>query len=94
MSLINRYNFLKRKFPNTLIIFYKKGYYCIDFDKYIFERFSYNINLLEKNRINFLIIDNLTIEKHIIFKNNNYEKYSKRVKIERFLLDNLKIYIK
>ena len=89
MSLINRYRFLRKIFLNTLIIFYKKNYYCIYLDKYIFERFSYDINLLEKNKINFLIIDNLTIKKYIVFKNNNYEKYSKIAKIERFLLNEI-----
>lgn len=89
MSLMTRYKFLKKLFPNDMIIFYKKGYYCVELDKYLFEWFFNDINLLIKYNINFLIIDNLVIEKHFVFKDNNYIKYSRIVIIEKVLLNSI-----
>ena len=78
--------FLKKLFPNTLIIFKKKGvYFCIYTDRLIFNRFNSNINNIIKNNIDYIIIDNLVINEYNFFVSNNCLKYSNICSIERFI---------
>ena len=76
MSLINRYIFIKRIYKDSLIIFIKNNkYYCIKEDKDIFKICKNNISEVRKNKINYLIIDNLVVIESHFYKDNNYNKY-------------------
>lgn len=90
MSINRRYEFIKKMYPNTLIIF-KRNNKCfsICFDKLIFNKFDKDINKIVKNNIDYIIIDNLIIYEHGFFENNNYLKTKKIVKIEEFIKRNL-----
>ena len=72
MSLINRYIFIKRIYKDSLIIFIKNNkYYCIKEDKDIFKICKNNISEVRKNKINYLIIDNLVVIESHFYKYNN-----------------------
>lgn len=86
MSINRRYMFLKKLFPNTLIIFKKNYvYFCISFDRLVFNRFGKDLNNIIINDIDYIIIDNLVIKEYSFFTSNNYLKYSNICSIERFI---------
>ena len=90
MSLRNRYVFIKRLYPDTLIVFIKKNkYFLLDNDKYIYEYFNKNIKQIALNNIDYIIIDNLYIVDKLFNKNNNYNKYNKIILINKFIKNNL-----
>ena len=63
-----RYLFLKRLYPNYVIIILKKDkYITFDIDNKIFNLLNNSFNNLDKNYINYLIIDNLNIIKINIY---------------------------
>lgn len=81
-----RYWFLKKIYPNYLLLFKtnknKLGYRCFGIDIYILNSIrNYTINFnviksrLENLNINYMIIDNLTIEKVYENKTNIYNDY-------------------
>ena len=56
MSLRNRYSFIKKVYPNTLLIFIKNNkYFCIDNDYYIYKYFNNDIKQLRLNNIDYII---------------------------------------
>ena len=90
MSLRNRYSFIKKVYPNTLLIFIKNNkYFCIDNDYYIYKYFNNDIKQLRLNNIDYIIIDNLNIIEKSFNKNNYYNKYYKLILIKRFMKVNL-----
>lgn len=77
-----RYLFLKRLYPNYVIIILKKDkYITFDIDNKIFNLLDSSFNNLDKNYINYLIIDNLNIIKISIYINNRYLELEKRVEL-------------
>ena len=76
--LKTKYNFLKRLYPVDVILFYKDGKYLLyGNDRYITVIINdyFIVDKCEKNHINYLIIDNLTIIKRIIYDNNRFYEY-------------------
>ena len=74
MSLINRYIFIKNN-----------KYYCIKEDKDIFKICKNNISEVRKNKINYLIIDNLVVIESHFYKDNNYNKYKMLIIVMKVL---------
>lgn len=81
-----RYWFMKKLYPEYLLLFKtnknKLGYRCYGIDKYIinyFRNYEISINIilkkLEKNDINYIMIDNLDMIKIYKTNNNRYYKY-------------------
>lgn len=86
MGLINRYIFIKRIYKDSLIIFIKNNkYYCIKEDKDIFKICKNNISEVRKNKINYLIIDNLVVIESHFYKDNNYNKYKMLIIVMKVL---------
>lgn len=82
-----RYLFLKRLYPNYVIIILKKDkYITFDIDNKIFNLLNNSFNNLDKNYINYLIIDNLNIIKINIYINNRYLELKKRVELLSVIL--------
>lgn len=77
-----RYLFLKRLYPNYVIIILKKDkYITFDIDNKIFNLLNNSFNNLDKYNINYLIIDNLIIIKISKYINNRYLEFKKRVEL-------------
>ena len=86
MSLINRYIFIKRIYKDSLIIFIKNNKYCcIKEDKDIFKICKNNISKVRKNKISYLIIDNLVVIESHFYKDNNYNKYKMLIIVMKVL---------
>lgn len=85
MSIKTRYNFLKKIYPDTLVIFKKKNnYFCLYDDYIIFCKCNNNINIVKEKFIDYLIIENLSLEEKSFFENHNYCKYYKICILENF----------
>ena len=77
-----RYLFLKKLYPNYVVIILKKGkYITFDIDNKIFNLLNNSFNNLDKYNINYLIIDNLEIIKISKYINNRYLEFKKRVEL-------------
>ena len=86
MSLKNRYIFLKRMYPEYLILINNKGKLTTCFnDKLIWDYVHNKIINLERKNISFLILDNLVIVQKKGFEQNNFERYLKVVLINCLL---------
>ena len=81
-----RYWFLKKIYPNYLLLFKtnknKLGYKCFGIDKHIINnirRYTTNFHIvksrLEKLNINYILIDNLSITQIRKFETNMYTSY-------------------
>lgn len=73
--LRNRYRFIKKLYPNYIIIFMmKKKYYLVEEQMRFIKLFKKKniIETLEFYNINYIIIDNLTIIKRKEFNDNKY----------------------
>ena len=79
MSRINRYKFIKRMYPDYLIVFWtNSGYKYEGIDKDIMMNFCHNdykLKWLQKKHINYLVMDNLEIVSKYDDKQNSYHKY-------------------
>ena len=78
MSAYNRYYFTKKIYPNYLILLYKKGrYYSYGNDSKILRyiKFKNKLRYLDKNRINYLVLDNLDIVIKKEYDDNKLDKY-------------------
>jgi len=76
--LKTRYLFLKRLYPNDVIIFIRHHkYLSYGYDYYILKLLDYknNFKILEEYHINYLVIDNLTIINHVTYMDNKYLEY-------------------
>lgn len=76
--LKTKYIFLKKLYPNDVIVFLKKERYFVLFDDlYLLKSFEKKgiIKNLEKCYINYIILDNLVMVKRKTFTNNNYLEY-------------------
>lgn len=79
--LRNRYRFIKRLYPNYIVIFMiKKKYYLVE-EQMRFLKFFKKKNIiktLEFYNINYIIMDNLTIIKRKEYTNNKYLELLKK----------------
>lgn len=83
MSKINRYNFIKKMYPDYLILLVSKNNYTSFYlDKLIY---SYYLDKVFKLNINYIILDGLDIIKKVEFTNNKYYYYSKLVLIKEVI---------
>lgn len=83
MSKINRYNFIKKMYPDYLILLVNKSNYTSFYlDKLIY---SYYLDKVFKLNINYIILDGLDIIKKVKFSNNRYYYYSKLVLIKEVI---------
>ncbi len=89
MRVKNRYVFIKRTFPNTIVIFEKNNEYkSYGQDKELLEYIKFKkLNNLNKLKINYIVVRNMTIVKHEIFENSMYQIYYTRFNL--FKLVNL-----
>ena len=83
MSKINRYNFIKKMYPDYLILLVNKSSYTsFNLDKLIY---SYYLDKVFKLNINYIILDGLDIIKKVEFSNNKYYYYSKLILIKEVI---------
>ena len=93
MSAYNRYYFTKKIYPNYIILLLKKNKpYSFGIDRRILEFISFNdkTRILQKKKINYLILDELDIIEKYEYDDNNYDKYVYLVKIGE-ILDEIKV---
>lgn len=87
----NRYIFLKRVYHDYLIIFRKnEKFVSYGIDKELLDFLNFKrLKLLKRLKINYLVIENLTILEKEHFETNNYDLYYKRyalMKIMKYLI--------
>ena len=86
MSLENRYKFLKRMYPNKLILInYDKKIVSCFFDKKILEYLKYDLNKIKKANISYILLDELEVIDKNYYKNNKYLIYKKKTIIKEML---------
>ena len=91
MSLENRYKFLKKMHPNILILIKQKDKYISkEVDNMIFSYLNNDLNTIKKNKISYILMENLDIIEKNLIKNNEYYKYKKIVFISQVLSSALK----
>ena len=84
MSAYNRYYFTKDVYPRYLVILLKKEKpYSFGIDRKILNyiRFKDKTYILQKKKINYLILDELDIVEKKEYDDNNYDRYEYLVKI-------------
>lgn len=78
-----RYEVIKKLYPNYLILLIKNNkYYTFDEDKIIFNYINRNLN---KYEINYIILDNLDIIVKKEYENNNYLNYYFKINLINIL---------
>ena len=81
MGYKNRYVFIKRTYPNTVVIFKNKDNKYIGYSeqKEFLEYLKFKkLNNLNKLKINYIVISNMQILEHVKFDDNKYELYYAR----------------
>lgn len=80
MGYKNRYVFIKRTYPNTIVIFEKNNKYIgYREDKEFLEFLKFKkLNDLNKLKINYIVIRNMIILEHKTFDKNMYKIYYMR----------------
>lgn len=94
-GIITRYSYIKKLYPNRLIIIKtKKGYTSFNKDKILLDYLinSHKIHTIDNLELDYLIVDNMLVVKERCFTNNNYYKYLK-VASTIFVLENIKTII-
>ena len=83
--LKTRHGFIKNIYNDYIIIYIKNNnYYIYDYE-FLFILKGKLINKLNKNRINYLIIDNMNIINKITFNDNKYNYYNIRFMIYKII---------
>ena len=88
MSAYNRYYFTKKVYPWYLVILLKKGKpYSFGIDRKILKHvgFKDKTYILQKKKINYLVLDELDIVEKYDYDDNNYDKYLYLVKLNEIL---------
>lgn len=80
MGYKNRYVFIKRTYPNTMIIFKNNNKYIGYMEqKELLEYLKFKkLANLSKLKINYIVISNMQILEHKTFDDNKYELYYTR----------------
>ena len=93
MSAYNRYYFTKDVYPKHIVILLKKGKpYSFGIDRKILNHigFKEKTYILQKKKINYLILDELDIVEKYDYDDNNYDRYEYLVKISE-IFDEIKV---
>lgn len=80
MSRKSRYQFIKKKYPNHIVLFHEQDkYITYDEDKKILKQFSKSniVKKLKEKNINYIVFSNLTIIRKYEIENNQYTYYRK-----------------
>lgn len=78
----NRYLFLKRLYPNFIIIMLsKKEYVTFGMDNMMIKFLNMNSRAMMACHINYLIIDNLEIVKKVELTDNQYNHIKRKVEL-------------
>ena len=88
MSRKFRYQFTKETFPGYIVfIVVKKKYVTYDDDLEILKYIKYKnrLSLLDKYKINYLVLDNLDIIVKKEFNDNNYNRYLYLEKLDKVI---------
>lgn len=81
MGYKNRYVFIKRTYPNTIVIFKNSDNKYVGYSeqKEFLEYLKFKqLNNLSKLKINYIVISNMQILEHVTFDDNKYELYYAR----------------
>ena len=81
MGYKNRYVFIKRTYPNTIVIFKNNNNKYIGYSeqKEFLEYLKFKqLNNLSKLKINYIVISNMQILEHVTFDDNKYKLYYAR----------------
>lgn len=88
MSRKYRYQFTKDTFPGYIVfLVVKRKYITYDNDLEILKYIKYKdkLSLLDKYKINYLVLDNLDIIIQKEFEDNNYYKYLYLIKLDKVI---------
>ena len=88
MSRKYRYQFTKDTFPGYIVfLVVKRKYITYDNDLEILKYIKYKdkLSLLDKHKINYLVLDNLDIIIQKKFEDNNYYKYLYLIKLDKVI---------
>lgn len=87
MAKISRYKFIKKLYPNTLVLFYDKGKYSsLATDQFILNFIQFtSLYSLEKRKINYLVVQNMNILERKKFLDNKYSFYYSEVRLLNIL---------
>ncbi|MCI8446293.1 MAG: hypothetical protein HFH31_02230 [Bacilli bacterium] len=88
MSKKTRYDFIKRKHKNYLVLFYENNrYFSIEEDaellKYL--KFWNKLKDLEKKQISYMVFTNVTRVRKYDAKDNQYSRYMKILKVRKII---------
>ena len=87
MSIRNRYVFIKRTYPSTIVIFKKENKYK-SYGKYkeFLEYLKFHkLNDLNKLNINYIVIGDMAILEYKTFPNNNFNIYYSKFNLFKLL---------
>ena len=88
MSRKYRYQFTKDTFPGYIVfLVVKRKYVTYDNDLEILKYIKYKdkLSLLDKYKINYLVLDNLDVIIQKEFEDNNYYKYLYLIKLDKVI---------
>lgn len=88
MSKKTRYDFIKRKHKNYLILFYENDHYSsCDYDQELLKDFKFYNRLkdLEEKNISYMVFTNVTKIKKFDAINNQYIRYCKLFELKKIL---------
>lgn len=88
MSVKTRYEFIKRKHKNYLILFYENNhYFSYGYDQELLRDFKFcnHLKILEERKINYMIFTNVTRIKKFDTIENQYDRYCKLLKVKKIL---------
>ena len=82
--LKTRYYFLRKLYPNTLLIFQRKKFFIFEMDADIGKFIGMGKRItkkLEYYHINYIILDNLTIITYKQYQDNRYLEFQKKIEL-------------
>ncbi len=91
-----RYKFTKLVYKDTMVIFLEKGkYMSIKVDKDILNYIKFkDLSDLNKNNINYLVLDGLSIKHINKFNNNRYQIFYVKVRLRKIFREEFRAIFK
>lgn len=93
MSAYNRHSFTKEVYPDYVVLLYKNDrYYSYGRDRSILRYigFKNKTNILRKNKINYLVLDELDIVEKYEYLDNELDRYLYLIRMNR-IFDEIKV---
>lgn len=90
MSIKTRYDFIKRKHDNYLILFYEnEHYFSCDQDRELLcdLKFWNQLKDLEKKKISYMVFTNVMRVRKFDAKDNQYQRYCKALKVKKIVAE-------